>query len=244
MKIAFLSDIHANLPALQAALDITDALHADRLVVAGDMIGDGPHPAETVALLRERAVYAIRGNVDREVLDLGEDEEQLRGLLGNGATPRVKNRAWTALQLNARQRQWLDRMTGRSVFHVARTRVMVVHGSPLGDTDYIYPSLTVEALAAKLGGDAPRPDVLVSGHSHVPFIRRIDGVLVVNCGSVGRPVDGDPRGSLAVIDFLEQAEPLATIVRFHYDLAGLAAGIAERAVPGVREQDYRVGAMA
>jgi putative phosphoesterase len=241
MKIAFLSDIHANLPALEAALRVTDRLRADRLVVAGDIIGDGPYPSETVDLLRERAAYAIRGNVDREVIGLGDDEEELRRLLGNGATQRVKNRAWTALQISPRQRRWLDRMSGRSVFHVGQAAVMVVHGSPLGDTDYIYPSITSEALTRKLHGGG-RPDVLVCGHSHVPFIRRIDGVLVVNCGSVGRPVDGDPRGSLAVVDFLEEAEPLATIVRFSYDVAGVTAGLTERSVPGVREAEYRGGA--
>jgi putative phosphoesterase len=244
MKIAFLSDIHANLQALEAALRITDALRADRLVVAGDIVGDGPHPAETVTLLRERAAYAIRGNVDREVLGLGDDEAALRQTLGNGATPRAKNRAWTALHIAGRQRRWLARMAGRSVFHVGRTTVMVVHGSPRGDTDYIYPSITEEALRTKLDGQDPRPDVLIAGHSHLPFVRTVDGVLVVNCGSVGRPVDGDPRGSFAVVDFLHGTDPVATVIRFEYDVDGVMAAAQEREVPGIDAAEYRSGVKA
>jgi predicted phosphodiesterase len=104
---------------------------------------------------------------------------------------------------------------------LAGKRLLLVHGSPLGDTDYVYPSLTARALAAKLG--AARPDVLACGHSHIPFTRRIAGVRVVNAGSVGRPVDGDPRGSYALVELDRGALARARIVRFPYSGDGPAA---------------------
>jgi predicted phosphodiesterase len=117
----------------------------------------------------------------------------------------------------------------------------VVHGSPLGDTDYIYPSLTPEGLRAKLAEREARPVLLVSGHSHVPFVRQVDGVMVVNCGTVGRPADGDPRGSLAVVEVREAEGIRASILRFEYPVGEVVEAMQERGVPGVDPDEYLQG---
>jgi len=242
MRIAFLSDVHANLPALRAALELVKDRGAERIVVAGDLVGHGPHPAEVVALLRENARYeVIRGNVDRAIAALGREKapEKLRERAeGSG---KKANRAWTALALERDALDWLERLPPAQAFAVRGVEVLVVHGSPRSDEEYIYPSLTPVGLDRVLSGYAgPPPDVLVSGHSHVPFVNRVRDTLVINCGSVGRPADLDPRGSLALAE-VGEGVARAEIVRFDYPVEELVAALASRSVPGVEPAEYRQG---
>ncbi len=212
MRIAIVSDIHANLAALEAALADIGRRKADRVIVAGDLVGDGRQPAEVVALLRRLGFPALRGNVDRKVAEAAALSAKARNEL---ATMRkTAELLWTAGQLDRAGLDWLAGLPATLTVRVGGSRLLVVHGSPLADTDSIYPSLTPRALAAKLG--AARPDVLACGHSHVPFARRIAGVTVVNAGSVGRPVDGDPRGSYALVEVEAGRTPRGRIVRFPF----------------------------
>jgi hypothetical protein len=78
----------------------------------------------------------------------------------------------------------------------------VVHGSPRNAYDYVFPSVTARSMVAFFP-DGDRPDVLVAGHTHLPFVRRAGGVLVVNAGSAGKPIDGDPRVQWALIEVVD-----------------------------------------
>lgn len=235
MKIAFLSDIHANFPALCAALECAERLGAEGVVCAGDLVGGGPHPTEVIRLLMERRIPAILGNVDRKVLRLASSPKKRKEAMKGKRAPL----AWTAKAMGGPELRWLQGLPAelRLVFGAAAIRV--VHGSPLSDTDYIYPSLTPEALAVKLGDD--RPSVLVCGHSHIPFTKRVSGVLVVNCGSAGRPVDGDPRGSFVLGDFPGGGRATARTVRFAYALNAVTDDLANRNVPGAAPEEIRRG---
>jgi putative phosphoesterase len=224
MRIAVLSDIHANLEALEAALADLEDREAETVLVAGDLVGDGPDPAGVVKLLRTRTFATIRGNVDNKVVATAALPEAQQAVLLE-----KKKRAdlvRTARQLGRTNLRWLERLPTALTQRFEGKVLQLVHGSPLGDTDYIFPSLTSRALAAKLGSN--QPDVLVCGHSHIPFARRIRGVTVVNAGSVGRPVDGDPRGSYALVEIERDQPPRARIVRFSYPFERSRARIIPR----------------
>lgn len=239
MRIAFLSDIHGNFPALCRALELARRNRADRVVCAGDIVGHGPHPTEVVRLLVEQRVEAIVGNVDRKVLGLLQAPKKLKKRLQKKADAPA---AWTALVLGKTERAWLGGLPKELRFRAGGADVWVVHGSPLSDTDYIYPSITTRGLAAKLGEDRPR--VLVCGHTHIPFTKRIGEVHVVNCGSVGRPYDGDPRGALALCDFPGRGRVHCRIVRFAYPVELLISDLQARGARGISPRDYRTGIRA
>jgi putative phosphoesterase len=239
MRVVFFSDIHANFPALCRALEWAQRHGADRLICAGDIVGHGPHPTEVVRLLMEQKVEAILGNVDRKVLALLESPTKLKKRLEKKAHAPA---AWAALALGEAERVWLAALPRELRLDVEGVEVYVVHGSPLADTDYIYPSLTTHALAAKLGDR--RPHVLICGHSHVPFTKGIAGVRVVNCGSVGRPIDGDPRGTLALCDFARGEPVRCRIARFTYPVEPVVADLTARGAIGSLPQDYRTGTKA
>lgn len=242
MKIALLSDVHANLPALRVALAVARRVGAERVVVAGDLVGDGPHPLEVVQALRQLGAECIRGNVDRKVLRVAARKRRLAKGLRN-PDGQKRNRAWTAARLcqSPDALDWLRSLPPALRLEVGVRPVLVVHGSPRGDTDYVYPTLTPPALRAKLEPvEGERPAVLVCGHSHLPFARAVDGVLVINCGSVGRPADGDPRGSLALLE-VDGATARARLIRFAYPLEPLINDLSAREVPGIDAEQYRLG---
>jgi putative phosphoesterase len=234
VRIVFLSDIHANFPALCRALEWAQRNRADRVVCAGDCVGHGPHPTEVVRLLMEQQIETILGNVDRKVLELLRAPKKLKRRLEKKAQAPA---AWAALALGDAERAWLAGLPKELRFRVGEADVWVIHGSPLSDTDSIFPSITRPALTAKLGES--RPQLLVCGHSHVPFARRVAGVHVVNCGSVGRSVDGDPRGALALCDFSDTDRVVCRIVRFAYPLDPLIADLQARGARGIGPQEYR-----
>lgn len=105
--------------------------------------------------------------------------------------------------------------------------------------DAIYPSITKRGLEAKLG-DA-RPDVLVCGHTHIPFVKRIGGTLIVNCGSAGHPVDGDPRPAYALVRTEQTAAPRGRIVRFEYDRNRTMTALEKTSLPKGLRKDFSEG---
>ncbi len=236
MRVAFLSDVHANLPALCRALESARRNGAEALFCAGDLVGGGPHPTEVVRLLMEREIPCILGNVDRKVLSLGRDSKRLRRRIREG---RGAAAAWAALSLGEAERAWLSSRPAELRLALGAADAWIVHGSPLSDEDYLYPSLTPRALGPRLGGE--RPDLLVCGHTHIPFARAVGAVRVVNCGSVGRPIDGDPRGSYALCDFGGGGRVQSRIVRFTYPVEALVADLESRGVPKGHPAFYRTG---
>jgi putative phosphoesterase len=224
---AVITDIHANLPALRAALARIDELGIERVYCGGDLVGYGPHPNEVVALVAERGIPTIYGNYDyaiaRDLEDCGcayvtpHDRE-----LGQGSVD------WTLAHTDQRSKDWMRELPSDLRFDVGATSVHLVHGSPRKVNEYLFedkPARLYERLAL-----ADEADVMVFGHTHKPWVRSHGGVLFVNCGSVGKPKDGDPRGAFAVLR--ESAEGVdVTIERFAYDAAGVAAQVREAGLP-------------
>jgi len=235
VRIACISDIHANYPALARALEIAGRMGADRVVAAGDLVGSGPHPVEVLRYLREQNIPSVRGNIDRRVLEAGTRTGELR--------KRVRKKgshiAWTALQLGERERAQVAALPFELRMEVFGRKILVVHGSPLGDTDYVYPSITAEALRTRVGEAAP--DVLVCGHSHLPFTRTVAGIRVLNCGSAGKPIDGDPRGCMGILDITEGGRVSSRVLRFAYPREGLLADLRRRDLGSVTLREFECG---
>ena len=236
--MAFVSDIHGNLPALEAAVMDAKARGAGKIVCAGDMTGYGPFPDEVCRFLEERRIPSIIGNYDRKVIDVTNQ--------GSSAVAGMKQKKrkillWTGAHLDVRSRRYLAGLPERlDLRFPSEHRLLVVHGSPISMDDAIYPSITRRGLEVKVGG--VRPDVLVCGHTHIPFVKRIGGVLVVNCGSAGHPVDGDPRPAYALVNAEEGAMPRGRIIRFEYDRNWTIKALEKTSLPKGLQKDFAEGA--
>jgi predicted phosphodiesterase len=119
-------------------------------------------------------------------------------------------------------------------------QVHLVHGSPRKVNEYLFeekPDRLYERLAAAEDGDA-----LVFGHTHKPWIREFSGVLFVNCGSVGKPKDGDPRGAFAVLELDASGRVAARIERVAYDAEAVAREVAAAGLPAEYAEKLLVAA--
>jgi len=226
--VAVITDIHANLPALQAALARIEELGVQRVYCGGDLVGYGPHPNEVCAVIAERQIPTIYGNYDyaiaREEDDCGcayvtpHDRE-----LGRLSV------AWTLENTSAESRAFMLGLPFDLHATVGGTDVHLVHGSPRKVNEYLFedkPARLYERLAA-----AERDPVLAFGHTHKPWVHEYGGVLFVNCGSVGKPKDGDPRGAFAVLTATSRGMDVS-IERASYDADRVASEVRAAGLPG------------
>jgi putative phosphoesterase len=213
MKIAVLSDIHGNVPALEAVLEDIARWAPDRVIVNGDVVNRGPYSLRVLHQLKQCGLNC-------ELLS-GNHETFTRFAAENPLAPDDPGydlrrfAQWTAAQLGAQVleeiSQWgnhvdLTDLEGGASFHVT-------HGSRRGNRDGISARTPEAALADKLG--EPR-DLFVASHTHKAMTRRYNGTLVVNTGSVGQPLDGDPRASYGRFTF-QRGKWQADIARVCYD---------------------------
>jgi putative phosphoesterase len=235
MKIAFFSDIHANVYALKRAIESAGENGAGNIYVAGDLISRGPHPEEVIALMREYKIPAIRGNVERKLLKLRNDEKKLQNMI------RVKKSklAWTALQLSSASWKYIESLPLEMNLRLNGVKALIVHGSPLSDRDYIYPSITSSSLHSRMIRSTA--DILVCGHTHIPFIKVFGGLRVINCGAAGVSIDGDPRPSYALLEIKGKNNFHCRIVRFEYQANNLVSDIERMKMPGVNGEIFLRG---
>ena len=226
--VAVITDIHGNLPALQAALARIEELGIDQVYCGGDLVGYGPHPDEVCALIAERAVPTIYGNYDYAI---ARDEEDC-GCAYVTAHDRELGQLsvdWTLAHTSQASKDFMRDLPFDLHFTVGDTAVHLVHGSPRKVNEYLFedkPARLFERLAA-----AERDHLLVFGHTHKPWVAEYGGVLFVNCGSVGKPKDGDPRGAFAVLRAAANSVDVS-IERVDYDAGAVAAEVREAGIPG------------
>ncbi|HTY81991.1 MAG TPA: metallophosphoesterase family protein [Dehalococcoidales bacterium] len=236
MLIAFISDVHANLPALQAAVADAKKRGATRIICAGDITGYGPFPDGVCDFLHDGKIESISGNYDIKVLDVIKNgKSAVAGLQKKKKAVVV----WTAKNLKKTSRQYLKDLPESIEEELpGGHKLLVVHGSTISNDDDIYPSITANGLKTKL--KSARPDILVCGHTHIPFIKRVGAMLVINCGSAGHPVDGDPRPAYAILS-IEGAKTSASIVRFAYNVKKVVVALKKTSLPKGLQKDYVEG---
>jgi putative phosphoesterase len=205
MRILLISDIHANSWALHAV--VQDAGPVDQILCAGDTVNYGPRPGAVLDWLRCISAVTVRGNHDHAVAfavdpKASPAKQRLAPVL----------RDWTRRQLEATDLGWLLSLERRLMWQHAGCRFMLVHGTPLDPLyDYRLTPSASEGLLDELT-QGVKADVLLVGHTHLPLLRKHRDLTIVNPGSVGQPLDGDPRAAYAVWDDGE-----ITLRRVEYD---------------------------
>ena len=248
MRYALISDVHANLQALDAVLaDIDRRGDVDAIHHVGDLVGYSSNPNEVVARLRERAIAGVAGNYDSTVAT---------GYKHCGCksdSPRQEELAHVSYEYTRRTvtpatKRWLAALPFSLDLrplggHLSGPRLVLVHGTPTLNTVYWTADRTDDfclKMAAVVGLKAG--DAIAFGHTHKPWHREVEGIHFVNTGSVGRPKDGDWRAGSALVT-LGDGAPRVEHVRVEYDVAAAAAGVRAAGLPEEFAEFLRTGGM-
>lgn len=231
-RLAALSDVHGNAIAMEAVLKDIARERPDVVLVAGDLVMNGPEPALCVDVLRTLAddgALVIQGNTDVAVADF--DYSAAFPTFTDGIPDAMKDAAeWAHDALGAERVDWLRRLPAERRWRADDdTLVLVCHGSPGSQTagfdQSLDPTVTIERVART---DAR---VIVCGHTHLPEVRDLGWKVIVNDGSAGYVFDGDPTASWALIDVAD-GEVRAEIRRTTFDALSVANAISARGLAG------------
>jgi putative phosphoesterase len=233
-RIAVFSDLHGNVAAGEAVLAAIEAAAPDAVSCLGDLVGYGAFPNETTELMLTRRIATIMGNYDDGV---GFDRDDC------GCAYKDKDEAargqqslmWTRRVTTEENKAYLRSLVPEIRFEAEGVRFRLVHGSPRRMNEYLFEDRDPRSLERI--AQMADCEVLVFGHTHIPWVREIGGVLFVNDGSVGRPKDGDPRAAWALLT-ARAGQPVAVeIRRVPYDAVRMAEAI--RAAEGLPDHFAR-----
>ncbi len=257
MKIALFSDIHANLPALEAFFVSAEKHLPDQIFCLGDLVGYNIWPNEVIQEIRNRGIPTIAGNYDfgigRATDDCGcayKTEEEK----GNGAV----SIAFTNQIVQSKERQYLRDLPKHIRIELEMNEgepisLLLVHGSPRKINEYLFEDREEKSMLRILEG--AKADILCFGHTHKPYHRILNSGTeaephfrhAINIGSVGKPKDGDPRGGYVLLELdgqshLKNANSIRVeFVRFEYDLEKAAKAVENSPLPNAYAMALRTG---
>jgi len=222
---AVFSDVHGNLPALEAILADIERRGVAGTFCLGDLVGYGPSPNEVALLVRDAGIPTLMGNYDQgigfETGDCGcvyKTEEQ--------RTEGAASLAWTQEVASDEVKAYLRTLEDHLTLQAPGGDILAVHGSPRRINEYLFEDRPASAME-RMAQEYPYPAILF-GHTHVPYARRVGDTVFVNVGSGGRPKDGDWRVCYALVDpaRLGGGEGFVEFVRVAYDYERLMADMA------------------
>lgn len=210
-RIALISDIHGNMPALEATLADIDARGITRIFCLGDLIGKGPHSERAVDICRERCEQVIRGNWDEGLSVKRTDAPTFQ---------------WHQARLGPERLEYLRNLPNAIELVLSGQRIRLLHASPLGVYHRVLPRDPIETLGTMFDstdftGYGFDPDVVGYGDIHTAYLRSLHHRVLFNVGSVGNPLD-QPLACYATLEGSRETHvacPLSiAVVRVPYDI--------------------------
>lgn len=226
--LTIFSDIHANLPALQAVMADMDQRGLENRYCLGDLVGYGTFPNEVVAAIHSSKIPTIMGNYDQGVGNSSADcgcayRDEVSKALGQ------RSIAWTNEHTTGENKAFLRQLPPHLPLRLGDLNVLLVHGSPRRVNEYLYEDRPDSSLERLL--DLAEAGVLVCGHTHLPYHRVLpSGRHVVNDGSVGKPKDGDPRACYVLLE-AEGRDLKVQFIRVPYDIQAAVKAIQASEMP-------------
>ena len=233
MKIALISDIHANIQALEAVWQDLQTQAPDEIYCLGDLVGYGAHPNEVIEFIRSESIPTIMGNYDNGV---GHDLDDCGCDYKDARLEKLGELSiwWSRGHTTEANKKLLRELPKEIRLSDQGQDLLLVHGSPRSLHEYLpeeRPTVTFERIAK-----VAKCDIMLFGHTHIPYQKRVADTLFVNTGSVGRPKDGDPRAGYVI---LESGE--AQFQRVEYDIESAAQAIRHSDLPDYYADELLVG---
>lgn len=246
MRLALISDIHANLPALRSVYaDIQRQADVGAVYHLGDLVGYAPWPNEVVAMIAAAGTAGVAGNYDSTV---ATDYKHCGCRYEDPRQEELSHVSydWTRRQVSPETKAYLGGLPFRIDLlpqggHLAGPRLVLVHGTPTLNTLYWTEDRPDEFCLKMAGHAGMKPgDVIAFGHTHLPWHRKVGGMHFVNTGSVGRPKDGDWRAGYVLL-CVGEGPVNVEFVRLKYDVDEAMRAIRESDLPDDFAEHLRTG---
>jgi len=222
-KLVFISDIHGNIEALESVIkDIKDKqISFENIYCLGDLVGYGPRPNEVIEIIKKYNIKTILGNYDEAVgfylptcgcnIDTPSDKMKTQNSL-----------SWTAQHTSENNKEFLRDLEEQIILEIEGYKLLLTHASTNSINDYVYENdgEKQEEIAENL-----EEDIIVFGHTHYPYNKKINDKLFINTGSVGRPKDGDNRACYCIVEIGSDVD--IKFIRVPYDIEKVAKEIEE-----------------
>lgn len=256
IRIVLFSDIHANLPALEAFFKDVDSRQYDSIYCLGDLVGYNIWPNEVINVIKARKIPTIAGNYDfgigRTSDDCGcaykTDDEKANGAVSISFTNEI---------VKPEEREYLRTLPAhiRVEFQLNNDKLnlLLVHGSPRKINEYLFEDREEKSML-RIMQDADA-DIMCFGHTHKPYHRVLNSGTeeaahfrhAINIGSIGKPKDGDNRGGYVVLTIDDKSSTAdkntiqVEFVRFNYDIEKAAKAVEDSRLPNAYAESLRKG---
>ena len=217
MKMAFISDIHGNAIALDAVLKDIEKQGMDKIYVLGDICYRGPEPKRSLDLVRSLHTEVIKGNADEWVVRgvrEGEVADKVLELMN-------LERQWIVEQLEPSDIDYLENLPAQLNLTIEDVGISAFHATPTSLFDIVLPNGDDNQIETSLM-QAQNAQVFVYAHIHKPYIRYLNGKVIINIGSVGLPFDGLAKASYGLVE-VEDGHIKTSIRRVNYDIESVVA---------------------
>ncbi len=240
-RLAIFSDVHANLPAMQVVAEHIQQGGYDGVYCLGDLGGYASQPNEAQELVMALGCPTLLGNYD-EGVGFNKDDCGCHYVKPFDIEMSDVSFRWTREHTSDANKAWLRELPREIRLEAEGRRVLLCHGSPRSTTEYLFETRSDGYLKQFTPGgkDDARADVILFGHTHVPYHRTLDGVGFINTGSVGRPKDGDPRAGYCALT-LDGDGVTVEQVRLAYDVEAACARLVAAGLPGYFADYLRTG---
>lgn len=213
MKIAVIGDIHGNKYALESVLEHIEKRDVDFIVSTGDLVGYMPYPNEVIDLIRKKRIIVVQGNHDKVIAE--SKKISLEEIMNMSEYELQKNAsaAFTIWCISDENRKFLKNLCSKLVLEYGNKKIIIVHGSPISIDEYLYENEDHLAQVSEKISE----DIIICGHTHIPYFKRINEKYFINAGSVGKPKHGDSRATY-VIATLENDVISCSIEKVKYNV--------------------------
>lgn len=234
-NLLVLGDVHANWPALKAIMTFVPLSTIDGIINTGDTTVYGPFPNKTVRWFRrQNIVMGIKGNTDSRMLKILAGKKLKK--------PRKKEKRvmyhWTAGRLSPKNRRYLDNLPKKKTMILKGYRIGIFHGSCDNPKEALHSKTPIKRFRELASQSTSH--IHIMGHSHFPYYKMVKGVHFINPGSVGRPYDGDPRTSFAMIT-ISSKNVSVKHYRIPYAIEDMILGLEKHGLPPIYKKMAEIG---
>ncbi|MBZ4686375.1 MAG: phosphoesterase, family [Clostridiales bacterium] len=236
MRLAVFADVHSNIHALKAVLEDIASKEVDEIICAGDLVGYGAFPNEVIEEIKNSNIKTVMGNYDDGVgfqrLICGCDYKDAKSQdLGE------KSILWTKKNTSGDNKEFLRSLPHELYLNISGRKIKIVHGSPRRLNEYLFEDFP-EGELEKIFSEHPC-DILICGHTHLPYKRNVNNKIIINVGSVGKPKNGSPDAMYALIEIDNEVK--CEFISVKYDYESAARAIEESELPDEFAEIIRTG---